>query len=144
MDNRHICALDGQAHRKRREPAEILLRELRAGPEHGCFRVGIESLHDVVAVGCIFVMVALDDGEVREGADDVETLLRIGVVTDNVAKADIMFDLFLLANGKDVVQSLKVAVDIADDGIFHSSALRISDRSAVNSPFRSRQDWDGG
>ena len=144
MDDRHIGALDGKTHREGGEPELILFGELGAGPEHGGFRVGVESLHEIVAVGCVFIVVSLDDGEIRKGADDVEALLRIGVVADDVAETDIVFDLFLFADGEDSVQGFEVAVDIADDGIFHSSALRIIDRSAVNSPFRSRRDWDGG
>jgi len=73
---------------------------------------------EMVFAGAVFVVVALDDGDIQV-AHDLEAFLGVGVVTDDVAEA---YDVrgFLRA---DVLQhdlkSFQIAVDVCNDGVFH-------------------------
>ena len=82
--------------------------------------VGIEAF-EVILAGAVFVVVALDAGDVHV-ADDFETFLGVGVVADHVAEADNVRGIL----GADVLQhnleGLHVAVNVCDDGVFHCSA----------------------
>src|SRR6516165_10791274 len=84
---------------------------------NGLGGVRIEAF-EMVLGGTVFVMVALDAGDVHL-ADDVETFLGLGVVADDVAEADDVGG----ALGADVLQDdlkgVEIAVDVCDDGVFH-------------------------
>ena len=52
----------------------------------------------------------------------VEALARIGAVADNVAQAEDLVDALAADVGKHRLESLQVAVDVADDGPFQDAA----------------------
>ena len=65
-------------------PFLIIQRALR--PEDRAFRMGIESGHDGIAVGRVFVVVALDERGDGQRPHDFQAFVRIGVVADDVAE----------------------------------------------------------
>ena len=69
----------------------------------------------------MFVVVAFD-GRTIHIANDVYAFVRIGVVTDHVAQADVMRAIVLLGVGCDRFESLEVGVDVAKNGKAHGGA----------------------
>ena len=99
----------------------FLVGQLGARPVDGFGGVGIETFQMVVG-GAVFVVVALDAGDVHV-ADDLEAFLGIGVVADDVAEADVMRGLLLFGVRQNGVERFQIAVNVSDDGEFH---LRLS------------------
>ena len=103
------------------EPLALLVGKLCAGPTDGLGGVGIESFQMVIG-GTVFVVVALHAGDVHV-ANDLETFLGVGVVTDDIAQADVMGGLLLFSVGQNGPEGFQIAVNVSDDGEFH---LRLS------------------
>ena len=66
----------------------FLVVQLRARPVDGVGGGGIEAIEMVVG-GAVFVVIALDAGDVHV-PDDLEAFLGVGIVADDVAEADVM------------------------------------------------------
>ena len=97
----------------------FLVREHVLRPQNRAFRVVVEDGHDRVAVGRIFIVVALDERHDRQRAHDLEAFVRIGVVSHDVAEGKIGVHRKLAAAGKHGLQRLEIGVDVAQDRIFH-------------------------
>jgi hypothetical protein len=91
--------------------------QLTARPVDGFGGVRVKTF-EVILGGAVFIVVALDAGDVHL-ADDLEAFLGIGVVAHNVAEADDVRGVL----GADVFQhdleSFQIAVNVCDDGVFH-------------------------
>jgi len=78
---------------------------------------GIEAFEGVFA-GAVFVMVALDAGNVH-GADDVQALLGAGIVADHVTQAYNLVDLLFADVREDHLEGIQIPVNICNNGVFH-------------------------
>ncbi len=99
------------------QPFFVVFGKLVARPVDGFGGVRIEAV-EMVFGGAVFVVVALDAGDVHL-ADDLEAFLGIGVVAHDVAEADDVRGVL----GANVLQhhleGIQVAVNVCDDGVFH-------------------------
>ena len=80
------------------QPLAVVRRQLGTTPSHRLGRGVIEPL-GVFIEADVFVMVALDRGDVHP-AYDVETLLRVGAISDDIAQTHDMGTLLFLDVGK--------------------------------------------
>ena len=72
----------------------------------------IEPFHDLVIIGRILIVIALDDTGKREGADDIQTFFRIRIVADNITQADILIHFKLFAFLQNGCKSLQVSMNV--------------------------------
>ena len=103
------------------EPLLVFFGQLLAGPVDGFGSVGVESLQ-IGIDAAVFVVVALDARHAHR-TDDVETLLGVGVVSDDIAQAGVVGAILGFGILKDHLQSFQVCVDIGDDGVLHLSSI---------------------
>ena len=99
------------------EPLPVFFGQLLAGPLNRLSRVWIESFQ-IGFTGTILVVVALDARHPRV-PNQVETFLRIGVITDHVPEAHVVCADLLFGVFQNHSQRLEIGVNIGDDGVFH-------------------------
>ncbi len=92
--------------------------ELFAGPEDGPFGSGIEALG--IEQGSLVVVA--QDADVA-AHDQVDALAGVGAIADDIAQAIDLGDPLLIDVGQNRLESLEVAVDIADDGSLHAGLV---------------------
>jgi len=86
------------------QPLAVVRRQLGTAPSHRLGRGVIKSL-GVFIEADVFVMVALDRGDVHP-THDVETLLRVGAISDDIAQTHDMGTLLFLDVGKHPLETL--------------------------------------
>ena len=92
--------------------------------------MGIEAFHNLVVVGDVLVVIALDNRQTGEIADDFQTLLGIGVVADNIAQTHVGVHLFLPADLQRDIQRLQISMNVAENRILHFIiSIKLSDQS---------------
>ena len=99
------------------QPLFILARELMAGPVDRFLGERIEAC-EVLFEGGQLVVVALHHRAI-DVADDFQALVRVGVVTDDVAETDVVRYLVLLGVGQDGLERLEIGMDVSENGKSH-------------------------
>src|SRR5206468_1042965 len=79
------------------QPLLVVVGELAAGPVDRFFGERVEAL-ELLGYGSLLVVVAFHHGALKI-ADDLETLVRVGVVTDDITKTHVVGYLVLLGVG---------------------------------------------
>ena len=118
------------------QPLAVVGGQLFAGPTHGLGGGGIEAVERLVG-GAVFVVIALDDGDVHL-ADDIQAFLGVGVIADDIAEAGEMGAFLLLDVLQNDLKRLQVGVNVGYDGKLHVIHLTIS--NPQTHPVASAQD----
>lgn len=97
------------------KPIEIFRRDLLTRPfDHLCGE-RMEIVR-ILGIGGGIVIVVSANGDAPEISDDIAALIGAGVVSDNVANADIICDPKRFCVVEDDVQRFEIGVNISDDG----------------------------
>jgi hypothetical protein len=97
-----------------RSPVAGAIFELIPGPKNGPLRAGIKAFR--VEQRALVVVAEERDAAILDYF--IETFSRFGAVADDIAQAEDLLDALLADVGKDGLERLQIAVDVADDRPF--------------------------
>src|SRR5207253_3977920 len=107
-------------------PLAVVGAQLFARPIYRLGRGGIKPVERLIT-RAVIIVIAFDDRNIHF-ADDVQAFFGIGVIADDIAQASVMGALLLLDVFQDDLKSLKIGMDICDDGKLHSATLQFQTR----------------